>query len=232
MNSKFANPLAANNFYTESAIIPPPTDMYLGNYPKELSNKPFLQLGQSNLTTCVRNLSIDSADRDRDIWPDPSRYQVKLEPSDTFTGAHTNRRYKNVIAIELLTLCVPDKGMVAKESYILLDIEELHYDMYDATNTQTRNAFAKIFLQRLNVDSIFLCMNKEFSDPLILNFFQAPMGSLSKLTINIRRKDGTLFNFGTDTDPPAKPNPELQNTMTFKITTSTSNTDIIPRRNI
>ena len=104
--------------------------------------------------------------------------------------------------------------------------------MYDATNTQTRNAFAKLFLRPLNVNNNkFLCLDKDVSDPLVLTFFQAPMASLNRMTIRFRKKDGAFFDFGNDTMPPDDPNPDLQNVMTFKVTTSVSNTDIIPRRN-
>ena len=60
------------------------------------------------------------------------------------------------------------------------------------------------------------------------NYEPTPLSNLSKLTIKFKKYDGTLFNFGSDSTPPTDPTIEIQNTLTFKITTMvTKNTDKI-----
>jgi len=204
-------------------------------YPQVFQDAPFFQLPQQNLiiNPAPIYLFIDSRDRDRARYPNPNRYRIPLVSSDTESNIHTSGiRYKNICSISLLSAVVPNTNNILDELYVVLQIDEID-PMYDASNPSCSKAFTKLHFQEVCAGSTFLRLDKGVGDPLTKVFYPKPLASLASLTISFRKHDGTLFNFGTDTSPPANPNQSLQNSLTFEIMTKVTDvTQAIGHRNI
>lgn len=211
-------------------------DVQLANsaYPYAYMNQPFLQAPQSNLILNPKPfyLSIDSRDRDRKTWPNPAKYQIPLVASDTVDIHVPGQEYRNVHSIELMSAVVPRRTDCLNEPYLLLQIDEIQ-NTYHATNLATTKAFVKLHFNENITECPFLILDRDLSEPLTRYYYPKPLASLAKMTISIRKHDGTLFNFGTDTNPDLPPNPRVQNTFTFKIITYIPNVNqAIGQRNI
>lgn len=195
------------------------TYAYPSVYSEPPTGAPFLQPPQSNLIQDPRPyyISVDSFSRDRTAYPSPSQYVFPLVTSDQ-PGAQPGAqryRYKNIYEFCLESCSIPNVPAVLSMPYLLLLIEEFD-GHYDGVATQSRKAFAKLYLKP---QGTFMRLDKENCEPLVKVFYPAPLASLSRLTISILNPDGTLFNFGTDTVPPQAPNPDLQNYFTFSFVT-------------
>ena len=191
-------------------------------------NEPILNKNvEPDTTFQIHYLTIDSRDRDRTSYPDPNSYVVHLGSVDNDSGAHTQTNYKNLVKIELLHCIIPNRNNIKDEIYILLEIDELG-GVYNATNNNTRNSFAKLHSHSMSASDTFFDAVSPGDYFISKNYEPTPLSNLSKLTIKFKKYDGTLFNFGSDSTPPTDPTIEIQNTLTFKITTMvTKNTDKI-----
>lgn len=163
---------------------------------------------------------IDSADRDRNAWPNPNNYQIKFRPANGYTGAAIQQEYKNIRSIELVHATFPATNSVTSEPYLLLNIKELEGMVYQGTNLQLQNAFGILYLDSSYGSNTFINADlKVVSHPTIY-FRNEPLANLNQMTISITNKSGTPFNFGSDTSPPTAVNATLQNMLVFKIKTS------------
>lgn len=200
-------------------------------YREAFDGRPFVGPGQNDLMLVDNYISIDSRDRDRAAYPGANRFRVMFEATDNYNGATTGFRYKNIYSIQLRSITVPNTNGVLDQPYLLLDVEELRkYNIMDGTNIALKHAFVKIHL--LETTNAFTRNSLEYGFPVDFIFKQASMGSLNSLTLRILKPDGTLFDFGTDTSPPAPVNETMQCSMVFKVTTLSPDTCLIPRHNI
>jgi len=204
-------------------------------YPQVYQDGPFYQLPQQNLILNPKPiyLFIDSRDRDRNRYPNPNSYRIPLVSSDTESNFRTTgTRYKNIYSISLLSAVVPNTNNVLDELYLVLQVDEID-PMYDASNPTCSRAFTKLHFSEVFTTGKFLRLDKGVGDPLTRVFYPKPLASLSSLTISFRKYDGTLFNFGTDSSPPANPIQDFQNSLTFEIVTKiTDINEAIGHRNI
>lgn len=197
------------------------TNVY-SEYNYAYSNNPFLDNRTSDYVEVSHYLAIDSRDRDRVKHPSPNSYTVNLEPAEGFTDAHTQKSFNNIKSIELISCIVPSTNSVTNEQYLLLEIPELDYYNYVSTNTNTDKSVFKLVFN--NLPGPYISIDRDLSEPLILEYKQAPLSTLRKLSINFKTYSGTLFNWGADNALPDPPNQLLNNCMTFKITTLEHNT--------
>ena len=168
-------------------------------------------------------LAVDSGDRDRTKYPNPNSYTVHLGASSSQTGAVANRNYKNVCEVGLIQATIPDQansGSVFDEPYLLLKVSE--FDGLDTTFNGTNSSLSSCFAV-MNMDAPystgdFFNINLDVVSKAPKKF-RGNMITLDKLSIKITDKDGTLFNFGTDTTPPVVPDKTLQHLLVFKIVT-------------
>ena len=186
-------------------------------YPAVYKDRPFLQVPQMNLVINPKPLylHVESTERNRERYPNPAEYVFPLvsESGDVDTPGE---RYKNVYEISLLSATVPNSSAVFDYPYLILQIDEIG-GHYHSVGPGCKKAFTKLFFE--NPGGKFLRVDKGIGDPAVRVFYPTVLASLSKLSISIRKPDGTLFNFGTDTVSPQDPNPDIQNTFTFQIYT-------------
>lgn len=172
-------------------------------------------------------LSIDSSDRNRELDPNTHTYTIHLRPSDTTTTGHAHNTFKNIIGIQLMGAKIPNTNNVLNEQYLLLVVEQLR-GPYDATNTPTRKALAKL-------EPGFVSPGGNFVEAAIngieyIGRYQVDSdvtGVLDKLTFQFQKYDGTPFVFGADNALPADPNPLLQNTIDLKLLILEPNTAVL-----
>ena len=200
-----------------------------GHYSESFATNP--QSGHQDLIYVDNYVSIDSRDRDRAAYPNSNQFRVLFEPSDSYIGASTGIRYKNIHSIELKSITVPNTNAVLDLPYLIVTIDELKgRRVMTGTNITLDNAFAKIHL--LETTTAFARNTNDYGLPLEYKFKQAPLSWLNSLSISILAPDGTPFNFGTDMATGLPVNELLQTSFVFKITTLEMDTGNIPRRNI
>jgi len=207
----------------------------MGNKTTQSSNirdayqTPVMQSGMDDMVEEIYYIDIDSRERDRTIWPDPQNYQIKFQG----TSDHENvigQVYKNIKSIELISMCIPNTNNVLDEQYLLLQIDEINNKKRRSANINVDKAFTRLIFQDLAAVN-YLCIDKDISSPLILEYPKNDLlASLSKMTISLRRYDGTLFDFGTDTVAPTPFDETVQNSMTFKITELVRDTSKMGKR--
>lgn len=192
-------------------------------YPQVYRDRPFMQLPQMNLILNPKPLylHVDSTERNRDRYPNPAQYVFPLVDSNDDVST-PGERYKNIYEISLVSATIPNNSAVLDQPYLILQIDEIG-GHYDAAGPGCKKAFSKMYFE--NPGGKFMRVDKGIGDPAIRVFYPKPLASLSRLSISIRKPDGTLFNFGSDTTPPQAPNMDLQNSFTFQIVTKITDID-------
>ena len=163
-------------------------------------------------------ITIDSRDRDRTQWPSANNFQVKLNAESTYNGATIGRSFKNVRAIEVVSVQFPNVNNILDEMYLYLCFPEID-GVYESTNTVGTKALAKLIPSTLIGNYVYVEFKKKNPRRLYRNRGQR----LDRLTPEFRKYDGTLFNFGTDTLPPLTCNPKLQTSITLRIIVEVAN---------
>lgn len=161
--------------------------------------------------TCI---IIDSRDRDRSKWPNTNEFQIKIRGSDQDIGV-VDYECKNIKSIELMKCVVPSivTNGTTGIPYLILEIPELE-NLYHGTNTTLENAFGYLSPQDTIGTKFIGCKYEN----LCKRTYEPAMGSLGSMTIRIRRPDGSLFHFGSDTILPSTVNDDVQIMLIFKIT--------------
>lgn len=159
-------------------------------------------------------VSIDSRDRDRELWPSSSAFEVRFEPHHTFQGATVHRAFKNVVSVEVMEVIFPNKNNVLDEMYLLMSIPELDGNI-ECSNGSTIRPIAKLVPTSASGNYVVCAFNDSQTRPK--KAFQQPGGRIDKLTFELRNYHNDVFSFGTDTTPPDAPNPLLQVSVTLKV---------------
>ncbi len=156
---------------------------------------------------------IDSRDRDRSIFPNTNEFVVKF---DNNGDGNIPQNYRNIQSIELIQAILPQTVLNSTTGvpYITLEIDEVR-DTIQGTNTHLRNAFAFLSPQDVYGTKHLSC---KFYRPAI-RYFDAPLSSLNKFTIQLRHPDGSLYDFGTDTASGNAVNEDVQTMFYFVIHT-------------
>jgi hypothetical protein len=149
----------------------------------------------------IEYICINSIERDTSVYPNSNNFSINL-----------NETFKNIYSIELIDATLPDKNNIQQEPYILLQINEIS-DTINSTNAALSNSFAILKLAPPISSGFFISMDKS-SWEKTPKIYKEPKASLNKMTISIKKSDGTLFNFIQDTPI----NPLYQCLFTFKIT--------------
>jgi hypothetical protein len=160
-------------------------------------------------------ITIDSSQRNRTLWPSPSQFRVYLTSNISYDDAPEDNRYDGVRQVEVIDVQFPNKNHVISERYIYLCIPEIGGSL-DATETVGANALGKLIPSRLI--GAFVQVHFEVGMRPKKTFDFSGL-ALNAMTVELRKKDGTLFQFGTDTTPPNPILPELQTSITLRILT-------------
>lgn len=158
-------------------------------------------------------VTVDSANRDRNIWRNTNQYEVKMQPDGSFQGATIDRAFKNVRSIEVINAIFPNANNVVNEMYIYLCIPEID-GVLESTNKIGNTALAQLVPHRV-VGSFVYCMFNKDTHPK--RYFPVEGVRIDRITVEFRKRDGTLFDFGLD-NPVGLPIANIvQTSVTFKI---------------
>jgi hypothetical protein len=154
----------------------------------------------------ISYLSINSKDRNRTLFPQPESYTINLEES-------VGKVFKNVESIRLLNGEVPDLNNVSDQPFLLLCISQLQ-DTYTRYYT-TSNDIPDVY------DMLRFSSNYRQNEYLYIKegtqlFFKPTLAKLSRLSIEIKDQEGTLFSWGDDSG--VNYNITRQNHFIFEIT--------------
>lgn len=205
---------------------------FIYKYPDNYAHREFMQAPQLNLIDDPneRYLSIDSSDRDRSKYPNPFKYTIHFTGSSDQQNV-TGHRYKNIHSIELISAMLPNVSEIKDEMYIILHIEELQEIGFDSSNTCLKGSFAKLAMNDSSNPN-FLFLDADNSRPLKRVFYPTQKASLDKLTITLKRPNGEIINLGPDSDPDLPPIKDIQNTFTFAIITTVTDSKPLGHRNV
>ena len=156
----------------------------------------------------TETLVINSADRDRSIYPNISSYTINLLST-------INKNFQNVYSMRLMSAVFPDKQDITKQPYLILELPQFSGDLLNGTNSSLQKAFSIMQLDKPLVTDYFLNIKTDICR-IVSQTFDPPI-KINKLSINIKKTDGTLFNFGTDNLLPNSPTANLQHTLIFEI---------------
>ena len=152
---------------------------------------------------------IDSKDRDYTKNPNPNNFVIEFSPSsgpDAPTSGYIDRGLGNIISMELLDVMVLNTSSLSDSSdagdasypYLLLNIDELGGN-YLGTNTNLTKSFAILKDYSVTDSYKYYSMLGDASDMSTKKVFN-PRINLTRLTVQILKQDGELFNFGSSSD--------------------------------
>jgi hypothetical protein len=152
---------------------------------------------------------IDSKDRDYTKNPNPNNFVIEFSPSsgpDAPSSGYIDRGLGNIISIELLDVMVLNTSSLSDSSdagdasypYLLLNIDELGGN-YLGTNTNLTKSFAILKDYSVTDSYKYYSMLGDASDMSTKKVFN-PRINLTRLTVQILKPDGELFNFGSSSD--------------------------------
>jgi hypothetical protein len=164
---------------------------------------------------CYREyyVTVDSANRDRTIWTSTSQYEVKMQPSSGFQGATIDRAFKNVYSVEVINAIFPNQNNVLDEMYLYLCVPELN-GLYESTNDVGNKALAQLVPDKVIGSFVYSVYDTE-KHPR--RYFPVEGARIDRMTIEFRKRDGALFNFGADTGSGSPVLPLLQTSVTFRV---------------
>lgn len=160
-------------------------------------------------------ITIDSRDRDRSTWPSASHFEVKCEGPSGFKGANLPRKFLNVYSIELISAIYPNTNDVLDEMYLYLTIPELD-GTFESTSLEGGKAFAKLIPSKIHGEFIH-AKTDDYEKPA--RVYKFPGVRLDKMTIQFKKWNGNIFDFGTDNASTNAPLNRVQTSITLKVTT-------------
>ena len=152
------------------------------------------------------NIVIDSKDRDYNKYSSPNEFVIDFSPpsgsSSEINTGYINRAFGNIIRCELINVIILDTSEEEdstdssgnKIPYILLEVEELGSN-YEGTNDNLSRSFAMLTNYTLRSGYKHYLLNSVNSDSTIKKIYN-PRISLNRMTIKLKKPDGTLYNFG------------------------------------
>ena len=153
----------------------------------------------------------DSRHRNMIVFPNPAKYQVKFNASDTFQGASVGYNLNNVYSIQL-SECLLPKGFEDTYPYLVLKIPELDNSL-EGTSSLFGTAFAILIPDRIIGNTVHCRVNGQC---YCFKEFIPTLSSLGNMTIEIYTPLGTLYDFKGSS---LVDDPNIQNMMIFEIIT-------------
>ena len=187
--------------------------------------------GKQRLLT--RYLSLNSFDRSWVANPQRYRYTVNFQNRDN----DIMNKYRNITSISVSKIVIPEEVIPSNSvinqqktafnyefsfsyPYVLLSIDEFP-NVYDGTNQHVRNAFATMIYHRhyKAPNGRGYIILKPIQNEL-KEFYPNLLGTLPKITINITKPNGELFNQSSDEYKIFKVDYEAFNPQYLKIVTN------------
>ena len=89
-------------------------------------------------------ITIDSADRNRTLYPNPHSYTILL---DSTNNTHNIGVLRNVVSVKLIGITIPKSKDMEKLRYLYLNVDELG-GPYVGSNKTANAAFARLKFER------------------------------------------------------------------------------------
>lgn len=172
------------------------------------------------------NLIIDSSLRSTNTlnghlrsYPNPNNYSVYF---DVANDGDVTESFRNVVSIQLVDGHLPasvldgtntNEGTLAYP-YLTLSIPEL-FPTYAGNNQSLSNMFA-VLNPEAKGGAPYARLKTVTA---AMNYYKYPIAKLDKMTIQIKKPNGDMYNFGTDGTGPA--NLLINHSLIFKIITKT-----------
>jgi len=149
-------------------------------------------------------ICIDSKDRDYNLNNSPNQLSFKfLSPNFTSSdvrGGFINRRFQNVVGIELLRVIIKNTSSLDDASdnitvppYLIIEIDEIDKSLSGSNDNLNKASFIIDFYES-NGGYRYYIRNSLFT-----HVFESKI-NLNKLTISLRLPNGELYSFGSDND--------------------------------
>jgi hypothetical protein len=139
-------------------------------------------------------------DRDRTAYPSLGNYRITLPKS-----------IKNVCSVKLVTAIIPS---ITSENFIALDIPELQTNnLFNSANDTVYNS--SVILPITDPENSTGMININCSYLNHIRHEYTNYINIDKLTIGLKKLDGSYYSFGNDTSPPTAPTTNLQNYFVF-----------------
>ena len=157
--------------------------------PKSLTN-------QDDLVESVSYITIDSADRNRSLYPNPHSYTILL---DSPNSSHHMGVLKNIVSAKLIGITIPKSKDMEKLRYLYLNVDQFG-GPYTGSNKAASDAFARLkfertFRHRTMGTGAFVSPDL---DDVVSSFTGANLNNIDRLTVSFFKPNGTTFTFGTD----------------------------------
>jgi hypothetical protein len=165
---------------------------------------------KSKKTQCI---VVDSRNRNTTFYPNPGKYQIKFNASDTYVGANIGYTLNNIYTVQL-TECLLPKGFEDTYPYLILKIPELDNSL-EGTNNILATAFAVLIPDRIVGNTVQCRVNGQC---YCFKKFIPTLASLGNFTIEIYTPDGDLYDFKGSKEVN---DASIQNMMIFEIVMKT-----------
>lgn len=178
-NSKLKNIFLNNNLQpNQNNNVNFNNDSNLGSFLYEQQYMP-KNIVDNNIDDVVRNqyieekdIIIDTADRDIDIYPDIFNFTLKLGSTETTPGPSIHRSVKNVKYLKLVKAILPDNYKLKKTILTDNNIINTITSFYNANNFSNNDLFDQ-FDNNYNVPIYIIHYNTNSNNEFILDYFVA-----------------------------------------------------------
>lgn len=157
--------------------------------------------------TVTKRLFVDN--RDRYGYPAGSDFNFQVYFGNDPSRSVGIEGWENVTSVELKAVAMPK---VANERYVIMSVDELNDDMFEATSSVAHNAFAIVYFDSDNLatGAVKPLKGADFYQKQMV--FKPPLAKLNSLSIKFLKHDGSVV---TTADTAG----ETQVSILFEITT-------------
>lgn len=132
-----------------------------------------MQYNEEKIPIKVHNFLIDSRSRNKNVYPDASRYAVNIATP-----------FKNVVKVELANAIYERNG---QENFVYLNIDELDGNL-ETNNNEVRGSFTQLPLLH-SVNNY----NSGITHFRSVRLFERPLARLARMSISFLNHDGSLY---------------------------------------
>lgn len=181
---------------------------------RENKNKGLEKLPERKTVEIEKTLLIDSRNRNRNLYINPSQFVVKID-SGSGDNPTIYHKYKNISEVFLTSVVLPKR--VVSYPYLILDIPELDSINIRGTNDLLNKCFAVLIPEHHHNDGDFVNCTVHYMD-YHKHKFTPPIASLPQtLTMTLYEPNGTIANLGTDNSLPTAVKDTVQSFFIFKV---------------
>jgi hypothetical protein len=162
----------------------------------------------------VEYLCINSSDRDITAYPKVNQYRIDFDCT-----------FRNICSIEVVSASVANQNTPLSNPYFILKVDGM--DHLNFSNKNMNKGFALLYLKPTTGAHVFPELGVLQRN---VRVYKTPLASMSSLSVQILKPDGTLFDFG---EANGDITTAYSNSFVFKITTASKNKNrYVEHRNV